>query len=84
MLELDAGTAVKLSVGQYRAMRSCGGLAGLDNDGPGDKSDPYAIVYFKAEKDKKWTKLGRTETRTDDLNPDFDKVFDINYKFERN
>ena len=56
----------------------------IDVDGPGDKSDPYAIVYFKAEKDKKWTKLGRTETRTDDLNPDFDKVFDINYKFERN
>ena len=61
---------------------SCRSL--IDVDGINDKSDPFGIVYFKAEKDKKWNRLGKTETKTDELNPDFDKVFDINYKFERN
>ena len=56
----------------------------VDVDGPADKSDPYCVVYFKAEKDKKWTKLGKTEIMMNELNPDFDKHFDINYKFERN
>ena len=39
---------------------SCRSLVDVDLGG---KSDPYALVYFKAEKDKKWTKLGRSETR---------------------
>ena len=27
------------------------------------KSDPYAIVYIKGEKETKWMKLGQTETK---------------------
>ena len=59
----------------------CKELADMDIGG---KSDPYANVYIKGEKDKKWVKLGRTETKYERLEPNFDKIFEINYLFERN
>lgn len=49
-----------------------------------DKSDPYAVVYIKGEKDRKWVKMGETETKENDLNPNFEKIFTLNYLFERN
>ena len=48
------------------------------------KSDPYAFLYVKGEKDKKWVRLGRTATMQNNLNPAFDKIFEVNYLFERN
>ena len=48
------------------------------------KSDPYCIVYIKGEKERKWVKLGETETIENETNPSFQKVFMINYLFERN
>ena len=39
-------------------------------DGIGE-SDPFAIVYIKAEKDFKWQRVGRTETINNNLCPDF-------------
>lgn len=60
---------------------TCKDLADKDMFG---KSDPYAVVYIKGEKDPIWMKLGVTETKQNDLNPHFDKVFTINYLFERN
>ena len=59
----------------------CRDLADMDIGG---KSDPYAICYLKGEKDKKWYKLGKTETQYEKLDPNFEKQFEINYLFERN
>lgn len=59
----------------------CKDLVDLDVIG---KSDPYAILYVKAENDKKWQKLGQTEVQYDCLNPFFVKSFMINYLFEKN
>ena len=56
----------------------------LENTDVAGKSDPYAIVYVKGEKDRKWQKVGRTETKHNQLDPDFDEKFTVNYKFERN
>ena len=61
---------------------SCRGLA--DMDGIGGKSDPFAIVYVKGEKDLKWQRVGKTATIKDCLSPDFPEVFMVNYLFERN
>ena len=47
-------------------------------------SDPFAILYVKGEKDQKWIKLGQTETINSQLSPTFEKIFEINYLFERN
>ena len=60
---------------------ACRNLPDLDAIG---KSDPYCILYAKAEKDIKWTRMGRTETIAESLDPNFAKIFQINYKFERN
>ena len=59
----------------------CRDLADLDFT---DKSDPYAVLYLKADKDKKWSYIGKTETRMNDLNPTFMTPFVINYQFEKN
>ena len=45
----------------------------------GDKSDPYAIIYAKAEKERKWQRVGRTKTVYNCLNPDFQENFQVNY-----
>lgn len=55
---------------------ACKDLANKDFCG---KSDPYAVVYIKGEKDPIWMKLGKTETIDDELNPNFAAVFTINY-----
>lgn len=48
------------------------------------RSDPCCTVYTKNnKKDDVWFKFGHTETRDDDLNPDFAKNFTMNYYFEK-
>ena len=49
-----------------------------------DKSDPYAVLYVKAEGEKKWQRLGQTEVAWNNLNPIFIKTFMVNYLFEKN
>ena len=39
------------------------------------KSDPFAEVFIKTDKDTSWTSLGKSEVAWNDLNPDFTKVF---------
>lgn len=42
------------------------------------------MVYSKMdEKDKHWQYMGKSEVVYNDLNPDFNKVFKINYYFEK-
>ena len=48
------------------------------------KSDPFAVLYLKAEMDKVWRRVGRTETIMDNLDPEWDTEFKINYYFEKN
>lgn len=48
------------------------------------KSDPFAVFYLKAEMDKVWRRIGRTETIMDNLDPQWDTEFKINYYFEKN
>ena len=54
----------------------------IDMDGIGNKSDPYAKLFAKAEKAEKWLYVGRTKTISNCLNPDFEEIFQINYHFE--
>lgn len=55
---------------------SCRNLLDMDLTG---KSDPYAILYAKAEKEQKWQKIGKTKTIYNCLNPDFTENFFVNY-----
>ena len=59
----------------------CRELADLDFT---DKSDPYAIMYVKSEKDDKWHKVGETEKVMNCLDPNFTRPFSVNYMFEKN
>lgn len=45
------------------------------------KSDPYVKVYFKRGPNQPWTLLGRTETIDNNLNPNFQRSFIVNYVF---
>ena len=46
------------------------------------KSDPYVKVSYKRDfSQKNYSVLGRTETKKNDLNPDYSKVFGIDYVF---
>ncbi len=46
------------------------------------KSDPYVKVSYRRDSNQKnYTILGRTETKKNDLNPDYAKVFGIDYLF---
>jgi hypothetical protein len=47
------------------------------------KSDPYAVLYLRGEKEKNWRRIGRTETQKDNLDPQFDTEFKLNYYFEK-
>ena len=60
---------------------ACRNLVNLDIIG---KSDPYAILYIKPESKEKWERVGITDVEYDNLSPNFPKVFDVNYYFERN
>lgn len=44
------------------------------------KSDPYVRVYSK-KTNNQWFLLGRTETVDNNLNPNFQKSFIMNYVF---
>ena len=60
---------------------SCKSLIDLDFM---SESDPFAKLYVKGEKDKRWKYLGRTETITNNHDPTFTKSFLIDYFFEQN
>ena len=47
-------------------------------------SDPFAVLYIKAESEVKWQSLGKTEVVYNNLNPVFMKPFIVNYLFEKN
>ncbi|KAM3142691.1 hypothetical protein pb186bvf_005075 [Paramecium bursaria] len=49
------------------------------------KSDPQVVIYLKHFVDgayKDWTLIGQTEVKKNDLNPNFQKVFVLDYIFE--
>jgi len=48
------------------------------------KSDPFAVLSIKCDKDVTWLHVGQTETIMNDLNPDFVRSFFVNYYFEKN
>ena len=48
------------------------------------KSDPFVELYIKTEKEVSWMSLGKSEVVWNDLNPDFTKIFKVNYFFEKN
>jgi len=52
----------------------------LRNLDVGDLSDPIVRVYLKDH--QTWFFIGQTETKMNELNPDFDTTFMIDYKFE--
>jgi Ca2+-dependent lipid-binding protein len=60
---------------------SCRNLVDLDVLG---KSDPFVELFIKTEKETTWLSLGKSEVVWNDLNPDFIKVFLVNYFFEKN
>jgi len=45
------------------------------------KSDPYCSVYEL--KNNNWAIVGRTETKNNNLNPDFTEKITVNYFFEK-
>ena len=45
------------------------------------KSDPYVKVYFKRAPNLPWAFLGKTETVDNNLNPNFQKTFVLDYFF---
>lgn len=73
MEKIESPNRVQLSI-------SCRNLINTDNF---SKSDPYALLLIKTEKEKKWQKVGQTETSWNDLNPDFTTTFNVNYFFEK-
>ena len=48
------------------------------------KSDPLCIVFEKAQDSEQWFEIGRTEFLKDSLNPNFEKVIDVDFFFEKN
>lgn len=47
------------------------------------KSDPEVHVFIKKSKADQYTFVGKTEMILNNLNPDFQKSFDLDYFFER-
>ena len=45
------------------------------------KSDPICILF--EQKNGKWIEIARTEMIKDNLNPDFEQAFTVDYFFER-
>ena len=45
------------------------------------KSDPYVKVYFKKSPKFEFLSLGRTETVDNNLNPNFERSFILDYMF---
>lgn len=46
------------------------------------KSDPQVIFRMKNPSTGKWFDVGRTEVIQNNLNPNFKKIFSIDYMFE--
>lgn len=46
------------------------------------KSDPYVKVFFKRSPIDKEIALGKTETINNDLNPNWNRTFAVDYVFE--
>ena len=46
-------------------------------------SDPFVILHMRENPSQPWRQIGRTEMIKDNLNPDFEKSFIIEYYFER-
>lgn len=42
-------------------------------------SDPYVIIHMRENQQMPWKEFGKTEMIKDNLNPDFEKNFIINY-----
>ena len=47
------------------------------------KSDPQVIFKMKNASNGKWFELGRTEVIKNNLNPNFKKIFSVDYMFEQ-
>ena len=56
----------------------------LSNQDMLSKSDPFCVMFLqtKAGNQEHWTEVGRTETIKDDLNPEWQHKFVVNYSFE--
>ena len=72
-----AGANLKM---QIQLIVQCRNLRDLDYVG---KSDPTCQVLMRNENEIEWRDLGFTEIKKDDLNPDFEKFFRIDYYFEK-
>ena len=46
-------------------------------------SDPFVIVFMRDHPAQPWKQFGRTEMIKDNLNPDFEQSFIIQYFFEK-
>ena len=46
-------------------------------------SDPICIIYVRDSPTGIWSKFDQTELMKDNLNPDFEKSFLVNYYFEK-
>jgi hypothetical protein len=46
-------------------------------------TDPICILYYKEQEGAQWMQIDKTEMIKDNLNPDFEKSFIINYFFEK-
>lgn len=78
-----AYTNVLPSVGPSNKIQltiSCRNLADLDIL---SKSDPEVHVFLRDSKSTRYTMIGKTEMILNNLNPDFTKVFVIDYFFEK-
>ncbi len=45
------------------------------------KSDPFCVLFLKSTTGR-WVEIGRTEVVTDNLNPEWERKFVVNYSFE--
>ena len=48
------------------------------------KSDPMVVLYTKSSDNGPWVEFGRTEIIWDNLNPDFEKKFILEYRQDIN
>ncbi|KAL4434860.1 hypothetical protein ABPG74_021199 [Tetrahymena malaccensis] len=47
------------------------------------KSDPFVVFKMKNNQTNQWFEIGHTETVKDCLNPNFKKIFQVDYTFEQ-
>ena len=46
------------------------------------KSDPQVHVYIRGIDEREWTLVDKSEVQMNNLNPEFQKVFEVDYAFE--